>query len=112
MAGAIVYGDPYRFDGDDPLLVELVWAIFQVDLMVEESADELLESEVGDRIVEITENNPEDEEVLAEIDPDFTGSVSDFYERLLRFRKAALRGDLRKCGVPDELIAEMGIPEE
>lgn len=112
LSGAIVYGDPYRFDDDDPLLVELVWAIFQVDLMVEGDADSLLEKEVGDRIVEITEDNPEDAEMLAEIDPDFTGSVSDFYAQLLRFRKADLRGDLGKCGVPAEIMEEMGLGGE
>ena len=112
LSGAIVYGDPYRFDDEDPLLVELVWAIYQVDAMVEGDADDMLSAEVGDRIVEITEENPADEEVLAEIDSDFTGSVDAFYERLLRFRVADLKGDLKKCGMTEEAIQDLGLPDE
>lgn len=111
MVGAIVYGDPYRFEEDmeAPSLVEMTWAIFQVDLMVEEDADSLLSDAVADRLAEIAAENPADAETLAEIDPDFSGSVEDFYLQLLGFRKIALEKDLRKCGAGSEFIAELGL---
>lgn len=109
LVGAIVYGDPYRFDDEDPLLTEMVWALFQVDMMLEESAEELLNPRVGKRIIEISEDNPADLEKLREIEPTFMGNIEEFYDELLRFRKIDLQADLSTCGVPDAVIEELGL---
>ena len=109
ITGGIVYGDPYHFEEDqnDPLLVEMTWAIYQVDLLQEEAAEEMLSERVAERIVEITEENPADLEILNEIEPDFAGGVEEFYEHLLRFRTAELRKDLRACGATEEFIDDL-----
>lgn len=111
LCGAIVYGDPYYFDEEEPTLVQMVWAMFQVDMFLDESAEDLIHQSVADRIVEITEANPVDQETLQEIEPDFVGGIEEFYDELLRMRKAALRADLKKCGVDDETIAELDLGE-
>ena len=101
FVGAIVYGDPYRFEEDQetPLLVEITWALYQVDALLEESVDDLLSEEVGARIAELVEDSPLDVALLQAVDPDFTGSADEFYALLLDSRLAALEEDLKLCGL-------------
>jgi len=109
LSGAIVYGDPYYFEDEDPTLAELVWAIFQVDAMLEESADELIGPSVTAKILDLTDENPVDVESLNEINPEFAGDIDAFYASLITARTVVLVNDLRKCGLSDDSIRSMDI---
>lgn len=113
LVGAIVYGDPYLYEEDkkDPELVEMTWALFQVDRLLEEDASSLLEVPVLQWITQVAERNPDDEDLVTRVDPDFEGNlaVGEAYALLLNYRRIALAEDLKKCGAGPQLLKELGV---
>lgn len=108
MSAAILHGDPYYYEdeAEEPTLIELMWAIYQVDLLMEEDADELLEEPVLKFLTRLAEEQPIDLESLA-LEEDFTGPIEEYYQTLLRFRRIDLGRELVELGMTEDQIAEL-----
>ena len=106
LVAAINEGDPQAFedDEDEPTIPEIFWALYQLELLVEDALVEELGERVQRYIGELQDNEAEDVEelLLAE------GEVIEAYtDRLLRFHKLSLAAQLRSLGCEAEWLDDL-----
>jgi hypothetical protein len=94
LVAAVNEGDPYAFedDEDEPTMPEIFWAMYQLELLVEDQITEEIGERVQQYIGRLSDNEAEDiEELLAEE----SEVIEAYTDRLLRFHKLSLAAQLR-----------------
>lgn len=112
MVGAIVEGGPfvYEDDNEEPTLPDVYWALYLVELLVE---DEMLD-ELGPRvqayISRLAEEEAEDSQALADeieregLDPE---ELEPYVSKILIFRRTRLAADLRRMRYPADALIDL-----
>lgn len=110
MVSAIIHGDPFRYEDDDdyPSAAEMVWAVYQVGLMIDEPLDELFQDRVKRFMSDVFDEEAEDKEALLEgLDPEFEDPEEEYYERFVTLRRALLAKELLALGVDADWLADL-----